>query len=52
MDWLLPCRYLVIDLAFVLQGNEEEELPEHILGTLRINRVDLAAAPMMSMDPK
>ena len=36
-------RYIVIDLAFVIQGNDEEELPEHILGSCRLSRIDLAA---------
>jgi len=33
---------LVIDLAFMLQGNEEAELPERIIGVSRLIRLDLA----------
>ena len=33
---------LVIDLAFVIQGNEEAELPEVIFGAVRIQRVSLS----------
>ena len=33
---------LVIDLAFVIQGNEIEELPEVIFGAVRISRVTLS----------
>lgn len=37
-------RYLVIDLAFVIQGNDPEELPEHVLGTARLSRINLSTA--------
>ena len=37
-------RSLVIDLAFVVQGNAPEELPENLLGTLRLSYVDPAGA--------
>eukprot|EP00316_Scyphosphaera_apsteinii_P009524 CAMPEP_0119349652 /NCGR_PEP_ID=MMETSP1333-20130426/109660_1 /TAXON_ID=418940 /ORGANISM="Scyphosphaera apsteinii, Strain RCC1455" /LENGTH=234 /DNA_ID=CAMNT_0007362253 /DNA_START=60 /DNA_END=761 /DNA_ORIENTATION=+ len=33
---------LVIDLAFMLQGNEEAELPERLIGSIRLARLDLA----------
>lgn len=32
---------LVIDLAFLIQGNEQSELPEALFGTVRISRVSL-----------
>ena len=35
---------LVIDLAFVLQGESEEELQEHVLGTVRLSRPDTSQA--------
>ena len=38
----------MIDLAFVLQGNEEEELPEHILGSARLSRIDLDRAQQLT----
>ncbi len=34
-------KTLVIDLGFVIQGNTEEELPERLLGALRIVHIDL-----------
>ncbi|XP_052487442.1 protein ENHANCED DISEASE RESISTANCE 2 isoform X2 [Gossypium raimondii] len=35
---------MVLELAFVIQGNTREELPETLLGTSRLNRVDLSKA--------
>ncbi|KAL8254815.1 hypothetical protein R6Q59_033036 [Mikania micrantha] len=35
---------LVVDLAILIEGREEAELPEYILGTVRLNRVRLDAA--------
>ena len=34
----------MIDLAFVIQGNDPEELPEHVLGTARLSRINLSTA--------
>lgn len=34
-------KMLVLDMAFVLQGDEEDELPERIFGAVRVHRVDL-----------
>jgi len=42
--WSLVWRVttsLVIDLAFVCQGNTPEELPEQIIGTVRLSRIAL-----------
>ncbi|XP_038885656.1 protein ENHANCED DISEASE RESISTANCE 2-like [Benincasa hispida] len=33
---------LVIEMAFVIQGNTQEELPEVLLGTCRLNHLDVA----------
>ncbi|XP_022133494.1 protein ENHANCED DISEASE RESISTANCE 2-like isoform X2 [Momordica charantia] len=33
---------LVIEMAFVIQGNTQEELPEILLGTCRLNHLDAA----------
>ncbi|KAJ0524750.1 putative protein ENHANCED DISEASE RESISTANCE 2 [Helianthus annuus] len=30
---------IVVDLAILIEGKEQEELPEYILGTVRLNRV-------------
>ncbi|EXC12519.1 hypothetical protein L484_012331 [Morus notabilis] len=35
---------LVVDLAILIEAKEEEELPEYILGTVRLNRVRLDSA--------
>lgn len=36
--------YMSIFTTAVLQGREEGELPEHVLGTVRLNRVKLDSA--------
>lgn len=35
---------LVIDIAFVLQGETEEELPERVIGCCRLNGIDIDRA--------
>ena len=35
---------LTIDLAFLLEGRQEDELPEHLLGSVRLNHLELASA--------
>ncbi|RZR70738.1 hypothetical protein BHM03_00001215 [Ensete ventricosum] len=35
---------LVIEMAFLIQGNTEEELPEFLLGTCRLNHLDASKA--------
>ena len=40
----------VIDLAFVVQGNCAEELPERVLGSIRLCRLDLPATPLLGAD--
>ncbi|WOL19397.1 protein ENHANCED DISEASE RESISTANCE 2 [Canna indica] len=35
---------IVVDLAILIEAKEEEELPEYILGTVRLNRVRLESA--------
>ncbi|XVE68882.1 hypothetical protein DITRI_Ditri09bG0105000 [Diplodiscus trichospermus] len=37
-------KNLVIEMAFVIQGNAPEQLPETLLGTCRINHLDLSKA--------
>ncbi|OMO70969.1 hypothetical protein COLO4_28423 [Corchorus olitorius] len=36
---------LVVEMAFVIQGNTQEELPESLLGTCRLNHLDVSKAP-------
>ncbi|XP_051149212.1 protein ENHANCED DISEASE RESISTANCE 2-like [Andrographis paniculata] len=35
---------IVVDLAIVIEAKEEEELPEYILGTVRLNRIEIDSA--------
>lgn len=35
---------LVIEMAFLIQANTEEELPEFLLGTCRLNHLDATKA--------
>ncbi|URD79583.1 hypothetical protein MUK42_18669 [Musa troglodytarum] len=35
---------LVIEMAFLMQGDKQEELPEFLLGTCRLNQLDVAKA--------
>nr|GEW46227.1 protein enhanced disease resistance 2-like isoform X1 [Tanacetum cinerariifolium] len=35
---------IVVDLAIIIEGKEQVELPEYILGTVRLNRVRLESA--------
>ncbi|KAL4564111.1 hypothetical protein LXL04_028163 [Taraxacum kok-saghyz] len=35
---------IVVDLAILIEGKEQNELPEYILGTVRLNRVRLESA--------
>ncbi|MCO5606865.1 hypothetical protein L7F22_061056 [Adiantum nelumboides] len=35
---------LVVDMAFLVQGNATEELPEKLIGTIRISRLELSKA--------
>ncbi|KAE8686307.1 Ribophorin I isoform 1 [Hibiscus syriacus] len=37
---------LVVEMAFIIQGNTQEELPESLLGTCRLNHLDLSKAPV------
>jgi hypothetical protein len=35
---------LSVDMAFLIQADTEDELPEHLLGTVRLNHLDVAKA--------
>lgn len=39
---------LVIELAFLIQANTEEELPEQLLGTCRLNHLDVSKAVLLA----
>ncbi|MCO5581192.1 hypothetical protein L7F22_035070 [Adiantum nelumboides] len=40
---------IVSDIAFLLEGNHPDELPERILGAVRLNKLDAASAPFIDM---
>ncbi|XP_065868445.1 protein ENHANCED DISEASE RESISTANCE 2-like isoform X2 [Euphorbia lathyris] len=39
---------LVIEMAFLIQANTEEELPEYLLGTCRLNHLDASKAVILN----
>lgn len=39
---------LVIDMGILIQGNKADELPEQLLGSVRLSRLDLEAAESFS----
>ncbi|RRT46636.1 hypothetical protein BHE74_00045756 [Ensete ventricosum] len=41
---------LVIEMAFLIQGNTEEELPEFLLGTCRLNHLDVSKSVPLTHD--
>ena len=46
-----PLRFLVIDLAFVVEAREDEDLPEVLLGSVRLSRMDVNKAPIIAHQP-
>jgi len=38
---------MIVDFGFVLEGQDDEELPEQILGCVRLAKVDVLNAPRM-----
>lgn len=42
---------LVIDLCFLLEAQTEEELPEYIMGSVRLINPDLRKVTKMGKDP-
>lgn len=38
-------NHMVIDMAIVLEGHSEEELPEALLGTVRFSHLDMKVRP-------
>lgn len=41
---------LVVDMAFLVQGNSMDELPEHLIGALRVSRLELSSAAVPSLE--
>ena len=44
-------KALVIDLAFLLEGQTEGELPERLIGAIQLTNVDMSLCPVCSMLP-
>lgn len=44
----LQYRSLVVDVSSTIQGDSEEELPEIILGGVRLNHPDVAAGKKLA----
>ncbi|XP_071700093.1 protein ENHANCED DISEASE RESISTANCE 2-like [Rutidosis leptorrhynchoides] len=38
---------LIVEAAFLIQGNTLEELPEHLLGTCRMSHIDISKVPLV-----
>jgi hypothetical protein len=41
-------KSLVVDLAFIIEGTDSEELPERVLGSVRLHKLDLALFPTLN----
>jgi len=44
-------KNLIVDLGFLIEGREEKELPEVMLGAVRFHNVDLGTIPKLEMEP-
>lgn len=43
-------KSLVIDMAVLFEGQAEDELPEQLLGTVRLDHMDLGTAPWLNVE--
>jgi len=50
-NYLQRLSLVVWENAFVVQGNDPDELPEHLLGTSRMYRFDFMHAKPLTIDP-
>ncbi|KAL3497964.1 hypothetical protein ACH5RR_040696 [Cinchona calisaya] len=41
---------LVVDMAFLVQGNSQDELPERLIGAVRVSHVELSSAVELNLD--
>jgi hypothetical protein len=41
---------LVVDMAFLVQGNRMDELPERLIGSVRVSHLQLSSAVSPSLD--
>ncbi|KAI5656440.1 hypothetical protein M9H77_25233 [Catharanthus roseus] len=42
---------LVVDMAFLVQANTPDELPERLLGAVRVSHIELSSAIVPNLDP-
>ncbi|CAK7356013.1 unnamed protein product [Dovyalis caffra] len=42
---------LVVDMAFLVQANATEELPERLIGAVRVSHIELSSAIVPKLDP-
>jgi len=42
-------KTVTVDMAILLQGNEADELPESLLGTMRLSQIDLSTASYLDV---
>lgn len=42
-------KKVVVDMGIVLQGNVADELPERLLGTMRLQNIDLSTASYLDV---
>ncbi|KAL9246981.1 hypothetical protein vseg_020457 [Gypsophila vaccaria] len=42
---------LVVDMAFLVQANTEDELPEKLIGAVRVSHIELSAAIVPNLEP-
>ncbi|KAJ6347714.1 hypothetical protein OIU76_004241 [Salix suchowensis] len=43
---------LVVDMAFLVQANATEELPERLIGAVRVSHIELSSAIVPKLDPE
>ena len=44
-------KHIVIDLAFAIEPREDDELPEAVLGTVRLSRIDVTRPVLVEAEP-
>lgn len=45
-------KHLVIDLAFAIEPRDEDELPEAVLGVVRLSRIDVVQPVLVAAEPE
>ena len=44
-------KSIVVDIAYVLEGKTQAELPESVMGTIRVKNIDMASAVKLPPAP-